>query len=337
MLAADLLGRAHVYERVQPQGVEKFADEPRLYGTRIVDAEGSKLDIARKDTLPDGRVIELRVAQRLSNRKWHARYLLSIDGQPLSDFGRVGDATRAYESVVATPPASEKPSATSELLRRAGTARERISQPAARTTTPSDPPLPVQPDAGTVREPPMSPPVSPPPEFTPSPQAPRAIVDVPKLPPLEAIEFFRTRVPIESKTIERLVRMARERGMAVRERLTTDIREAMDQALVDALREGTGLPEFRRRFGEILATNGLDRANPFRVETIFRTNLTTAYTAGRLEQIESDPAVSEVFQWVQFDATIDGATTPVCRAMHGRVFRRDDPAFAMYHPPLHFN
>ena len=163
------------------------------------------------------------------------------------------------------------------------------------------------------------------------------LIDVPKLPPLEAIEWFRTRVPMDSKTIEALVRRARVRSMAVREELTTQVRDVMDGALREAMAKGTGLPAFKRDFASILQNAGLDAANPFRVETIFRTNLTTAYTAGRIEQVESDPVVAEVFQWWQFDATLDGATTPVCRAMHGRVHRRDDPIWNQYTPPLHFN
>lgn len=163
------------------------------------------------------------------------------------------------------------------------------------------------------------------------------IIDVPKLPPLEAIEFFRTKVPLPSKTIERLVRMARARGMAVREGLTQQVRDAMDQILTDALREGRGLQWFRDNLGDLLAREGLDPANPFRVETIFRTNLTTAYTAGRIAQVEDDPAVAEVFQWWQFDATLDGVTTDVCRKMHGKVFRRDNPKFQKYATPLHYN
>lgn len=163
------------------------------------------------------------------------------------------------------------------------------------------------------------------------------LVDVPHYPPHEAIEFFRTKVPLTSKTIERLVRMARERGQAVGEQLVTTLRDRMDTVLVEAMREGKGLRWFQNNLQEILARAGVGKANPFHVETIFRTNLTTAYTAGRIRQVEDDPAVAEVFQWWQFDATIDGATTEVCRAMHGKVYRRDSAVWNAYTPPLHYN
>ena len=163
------------------------------------------------------------------------------------------------------------------------------------------------------------------------------LVDVPRIPPHEAIEFFRTKVPLPSKTIERVVRMARERGQAVGEQLVTTLRDRMDGVLGEALREGKGLGWFRSNMTEILDRAGVGTANPFHVETIFRTNLTTAYTGGRIRQVEEDPEVAAVFTHWQFDGTLDGATTPVCRAMHGKVYRRDAAVWNAYTPPLHFN
>ena len=164
----------------------------------------------------------------------------------------------------------------------------------------------------------------------------RAPIDVPKIPPLEAIEFFRRKVPLDSKTIERLVRMARERGMAVREGLTQQLRDLMEEIIGEALAQGRGLKWFTDNVQTILRRSGLDPANPFRLETVFRTNLSTAYNAGRQEQME-DPDVAAVFTHWQFDAVLDGATTDVCRAMHGKVFPKDHPVWDTHMPPNHFN
>jgi len=67
-----------------------------------------------------------------------------------------------------------------------------------------------------------------------------------------------------------------------------------------------------------------------RLQTIYRTNLQSAYMAGRhrqaLEQIDRAP-------WAQYLAVRDNRTRPAHAALHGQVFRLDSPAWAAISPP----
>lgn len=69
---------------------------------------------------------------------------------------------------------------------------------------------------------------------------------------------------------------------------------------------------------------------PHRLKTIFATNMQSAYMAGRhsqmIEQAEERPYWGYV-------AILDRRTRPAHRAMHGRIFRYDDPGWKFFYPP----
>ena len=154
--------------------------------------------------------------------------------------------------------------------------------------------------------------------------------------PVEAIEFLRDRVPIPSRTIEKLVTGSRRRGKAAVDELIRQLTELIDEELVRALRAGESVEQFSQRLDALLQRAGVGSATPFRLETIFRTNATQAYTAGRLAQLEH-PDVAEEFQWLQYNAVLDGATRPTHAAMNGKVFRADSKIWDEWMPPNGFN
>ncbi len=154
--------------------------------------------------------------------------------------------------------------------------------------------------------------------------------------PTAAIEFLRNRVPIPSRTVEKLVRGSRRRGKAAIDELIRQLTELLDEEIARGLRAGETIESFSRRLTGILERAGVGTAEPFRLETIFRTNATQAYTAGRLAQLEH-PDVAEEFQWLQYNAVLDGATRPTHAAMNGKVYRSDSPVWDEWMPPNGFN
>lgn len=71
-----------------------------------------------------------------------------------------------------------------------------------------------------------------------------------------------------------------------------------------------------------------------RLQTIYRTNLQSAYMAGRhrqaLEQIDRAP-------WAQYLAVMDHRTRPAHAALNGKVFRLDSAAWGVVSPPNGYN
>ncbi|SMC28538.1 phage putative head morphogenesis protein, SPP1 gp7 family, partial [Desulfacinum hydrothermale DSM 13146] len=76
------------------------------------------------------------------------------------------------------------------------------------------------------------------------------------------------------------------------------------------------------------------RLTPWRLDTIFRTNVQSAYGAGRYKQmVENAPQRP----WWLYDAVLDARTRPSHAAMDGRVYRFDHPVWDKWYPPNGFN
>lgn len=70
--------------------------------------------------------------------------------------------------------------------------------------------------------------------------------------------------------------------------------------------------------------------SPHRVRTIYRQNIQSAYNAGRyLKQLQN----VDFAPYFQYICVLDESTRPEHRAMHGKVFRYDDPIWASMYPP----
>lgn len=78
--------------------------------------------------------------------------------------------------------------------------------------------------------------------------------------------------------------------------------------------------------GGVLATSTRD------AEAIARTAVNYVSNRGHLEAYEAN---ADVLQGVQFTATLDSRTTPICASYDGQVWAVDDPAKQV--PPLHVN
>lgn len=71
-------------------------------------------------------------------------------------------------------------------------------------------------------------------------------------------------------------------------------------------------------------------------ETVFRTNVTTAYSAGRWKQV-SDPIVEEIAPAFEYAAVLDVDTRPNHAAANGLVAGLRDPIWNTMTPPLGYN
>ena len=74
--------------------------------------------------------------------------------------------------------------------------------------------------------------------------------------------------------------------------------------------------------------------SPWRLQTIYRTNLQSAYMQGRWQQMVTN---AKAAPWWRYVAILDGRTRPTHKALAGRVFRYDDPLWQTHFPPCGFN
>ena len=150
----------------------------------------------------------------------------------------------------------------------------------------------------------------------------------------EAVEWFRRRVPVTEAEFERLSMRARSRAFNVFEIMQLDLTLEVWEALDHAIAHGTGYREFATAVSERLQT-AWGRQDSGRIEVIFRTNVQSAYAAGRLKQM-SDPAVLAARPYWLYDAVLDDRTTDMCREYNGTVLLADDPWWHSRYPPNHW-
>ena len=144
--------------------------------------------------------------------------------------------------------------------------------------------------------------------------------------------------PMEKGAFEELSARARHRAFTVANVSQMDLIAQTLESLADAIQEGQSLDEWRARIGDALKTawDGTVANPPWRLETIYRTNLQNAFAAGRLEQ-QTQPEILAARPYWLFDATIDGRQSQVCEFCDGTILPAGDPWWRGHRPPLHFN
>ncbi len=167
-----------------------------------------------------------------------------------------------------------------------------------------------------------------------------------ELDPEEAMAYFRAKGYAISwdwwEVWERAHAVAFTVAKVMRQDLLADIRAAVDAAMA----EGKPFREFARELTPILKKKGwwgkltddygetVQLGSPWRLRTIYSVNLQTAYMAGRyathMELTEERP------YWM-YTAVMDSRTRPGHAALHGLVFRYDDPIWESLYPPNGWN
>ncbi len=152
----------------------------------------------------------------------------------------------------------------------------------------------------------------------------------------EAVEFMKEKLSLTPKEFYELDAKARFRAFTVAKLTGLDAIERVKEKLVKALEEGKTLKEWVEELGEdgILKSVGFHQSNPWYLETVFRTNISTAYNAGRLIQFSR---FKDKIKYLEYVAIDDNRTTPICRRLDGTRLPPDDPFWATYTPPNHFN
>ena len=151
----------------------------------------------------------------------------------------------------------------------------------------------------------------------------------------EAIAWFRARLPMTPDEFEALDESARRHAFKIAGVSQLKMVQSIFDDLDRAIANGESFDDFRRRV-RLKLLRAWGRANPHRIEAIFRTETQKAYMAGRYRQLTS-PAVKNLRPFWQFVNGFDGKS-PICAERAGKLIaHQDDPVWNDNYPPLHVN
>lgn len=152
-------------------------------------------------------------------------------------------------------------------------------------------------------------------------------------PPKEAYAFWQDKVPMGRKEFNALSEDDRVKAFIVGGMAKGDMLTAMYQSIDKALADGQGLKNWKKETRTLFDEKGWKQMRGWRLDNIYRTNIQTAYSVGRYQQMME---VTDTRPWWRYTAINDSRTRPAHSALHGRVVRYDDPFWDEFYPPNGF-
>jgi SPP1 gp7 family putative phage head morphogenesis protein len=171
------------------------------------------------------------------------------------------------------------------------------------------------------------------------------------VPPTEAIGYFRSKGLRTTFSYADMIGRANDQAFTVAKMMDVDLLKQVRDSLDSALANGEAFGEWKRGIMPILKAAGwwgeADIDDPltgqtvraqlgsaWRLETIFRTNMQTAYAAGQWRQIQEQ---AELAPFLMYDAVDDFRTRPAHRAWDGTVLPVNSPWWKTHYPPNGWN
>lgn len=150
----------------------------------------------------------------------------------------------------------------------------------------------------------------------------------------EAKAFLSSRIPMDKAEFEQLDKKMKLRAFAVSRLSQLDAVERIKELLKEAVSKGKTKEEFvgAATQEELLEKTGFSQSNPWYWENVFRTNVQSAYNAGRAYQIRRVKP-----KYLEFVGIEDSRQTQICRSRSGIIRPADDEFWENNWPPLHFS
>lgn len=171
------------------------------------------------------------------------------------------------------------------------------------------------------------------------------------VPPTEALGYFRSKGLLPSFSYADTIGRVNDQAFTVAKMLDVDLLAQVRDSLDSALSNGTTFKEWRRELEPVLKAAGwwgkasmpdpitgqiveAQLGSAWRLETIFRTNLQTAYAAGQWREIQ---AQADLAPFLMYDAVDDFRTREQHRAWDGKVLPVTSPWWRTHYPPNGWN
>lgn len=160
-----------------------------------------------------------------------------------------------------------------------------------------------------------------------------------RLPWQDAIAWLREKVPMPTEAWDELWQEFQDYAFTVAGVTRAELLDDIQQQLIKAMEDGTGIHEWKRDFKKLASDRGWtpdpEAFAPWRVELILQQNLRNAYAAGRWQQI-NDPVVAKNRPYLMWRHRDSVNPRLAHLALDGKVFPLSDPLWKIAFPPCGF-
>lgn len=149
----------------------------------------------------------------------------------------------------------------------------------------------------------------------------------------EAIKYIQDKYPILYDDLDEITEETTQKYFWVKEATSLEMTKKIQKSLISLLKNGGTFKEWQDNYDKNFSDMGLKPTGSY-TETVYRTNLQTAYAAGRYQQQESQ---KELFPYWHYVAIIDDVTTDICSELNGKTYKANDPIWNTIYPPNHYS
>lgn len=152
--------------------------------------------------------------------------------------------------------------------------------------------------------------------------------EIPIIPPGDLLDYWSSRVPVTPSQMAHISSQYRARAFFVSALSQLDQVSTVHRSLSRAIESGTAMGDWRGEIVDLFGRAGWTK-DRFLLDTIFRTNIQSAISAGRWEEAQEGRADHP---YGMYDATLDGRTRATHAAQHGKIYPLDHPYWRTWWP-----
>jgi SPP1 gp7 family putative phage head morphogenesis protein len=143
----------------------------------------------------------------------------------------------------------------------------------------------------------------------------------------EAVDWFLAMTSMPRPEFDKLAAIEKARAFTAAYIYKADELQRVYDAVGAALKKGQTLNDFKKATADMLT-------RPWHRETVFRTNVLSAYGRGHWEQAQD---IKSLRPYARYSAVMDGRTRPSHARLHGLVYPLDSEFWKLYWPPWDYN
>lgn len=152
----------------------------------------------------------------------------------------------------------------------------------------------------------------------------------------DALQAFQERVPTRKNELQRLLKAYAQRSDEARKLALESIQRYVKASLATHIRDGGTYTDFAQDIEDGRESLGMTVDDPSYLKMVFRTNVQSAYGAGRFRAI-TDPEVIEERPYVQYRTVGDARVRDTHALLDRCIFHAESPEWRRVAPPNSYN